>query len=369
MKKISLTQLAREHIAKNYVRGLSKAAIARQLMERFPSRFINFENTNSVVRYVINGRKKKSEQINYQPYVKLYDAIIQDKNADGESLDDILKDSDDFLDSISQHKENLAYKSELPDSYSYISYDKYFKIKDSERLLILGDIHCPFQDNDALRQAVLFGLEKDVDAVLLNGDVVDFFNISSFVKDEDIVSIEEELTSVKKFFKYLRTVFGSEVKIYYKIGNHEDRFQKYLATHAPELLGADFISLPKLLDLEKYHIEFVDSKQIIQYGKSLHIIHGHEFRTGFGHPVNPARTLFTKMKVCTIGGHFHQISKHSETRGDGSQIACWSHGCLCSLNPKYAILNNWSHGFAYAELYHDGTFHVENREIINNRVV
>ena len=54
---------------------------------------------------------------------------------------------------------------------------------DQSRTLIISDLHFPYQDNEAIELALNYGLEKDVNCILLNGDVIDFATVSRFDKD------------------------------------------------------------------------------------------------------------------------------------------------------------------------------------------
>ncbi len=109
-------------------------------------------------------------------------------------------------------------------------------------------------------------------------------------------------------------------------------------------------------------------KQIIKYA-DLNIIHGHEYVFSISNPVNAARGLFNRAKASTLCFHHHRTSEHTETTITGKTITCWSVGCLCNLRPDYMPLNSWNHGFV--EIYGDGNdgFHVDNKRIVNYRIV
>ena len=53
----------------------------------------------------------------------------------------------------------------------------------SKKVLVLSDIHVPYFDKPALELAVKKGLDEGVNAVLFNGDLMDFFSISRWLKD------------------------------------------------------------------------------------------------------------------------------------------------------------------------------------------
>jgi len=99
------------------------------------------------------------------------------------------------------------------------------------------------------------------------------------------------------------------------------------------------------------------------------VIHGHEYKNAITSPANPARTFFLRTKDNTAGGHYHQTSEHPEPSIKGKLITCWSIGCLCDLHPKYMPLNKWNNGFAKYERYDENFWHIDNKKIIEGRVV
>lgn len=234
----------------------------------------------------------------------------------------------------------------------------------NNKILLLSDIHLPYHDIDALETAINWGLKKGINAVYLNGDTLDMYQASRFVKDRRKRQLSEELETGRNFLKQLQDLFNCP--IYYKIGNHEDRWERFLMTNAPELLGIADFKLETLLRFGEYGVQLVDSKQLA-YAGGLAILHGHELTGGAYSPVNTAKGLFNKAKEHSIVGHHHQTSMHSENTISGKSIVTWSVGCLSGLKPDYMPYNKWNHGFAYIET--DGNeFHLENKRIIKGKV-
>lgn len=227
------------------------------------------------------------------------------------------------------------------------------------KTLLLSDIHLPYHDVDALECALEHG--HDADNVILNGDTVDFYATSRWESDPNHRDLAGELQAARQFLMHLRGRFP-KANIYFKIGNHEERWEKYLWRKAPELCGVPDFKLEKLLRFEDLDIQEIGGRQLTKAG-SLWILHGHEFFNTFD-PVNFARTLQVKTGVCTIAGHKHKSSQHSVKSMDGDTIACWSMGCLCDLEPDYMPVNQWNLGFA--EVIHKGKkFDVNNYRIID----
>lgn len=240
--------------------------------------------------------------------------------------------------------------------------------KKGDRWLILSDIHLPYHDEAAIKHAVKFAADWGVNGVILNGDTLDCYQLSSFSRDPRARDFAGELDLAREFLDLLAEQFP-KAKIYWKDGNHEERFQRYLLTKAPELLNIEWVGLKKFLELEERGVEYIDNKRIIRLGK-LTVIHGHEYSTPRIGPANPARWLFTKAKEISICGHYHQTSEHNEPTISDKLIACWSTGCLCDLHPKYMPLNNWNHGFAVVEITdNDGGFRLHNKRILRGGIV
>lgn len=235
------------------------------------------------------------------------------------------------------------------------------------RIGLLSDIHIPYQSNEALTLAIQHCVDRKIDILYLNGDVLDAYEISSFERDPSKKNFVSEVAAARAFLKTLRTIFP-KIPIYFKEGNHEARLTTFLRRRAPELLGFEVLQLKSLLHLDELNIIHVPSKVISKAGK-INIVHGHEFAKGFVAPVNPARGFFMKGKANMIGGHHHQDSAHSENTLDGKQLVCYSTGHLADPHPEYHPFNNWSHGFADITFSEGGDFVVSRYKIINGRVI
>lgn len=225
---------------------------------------------------------------------------------------------------------------------------------------ILSDIHIPYHDEEAIEIALSHCEEVAVDHILLNGDTCDCYNISSHEKDPEERDLSNELYKTREFLAHLRQRFP-KAKIVYKIGNHEARWERYLATKAPELIGVQNFEMYYVLDFAKWGIELVESMRKIKAGKNLTILHGHEVRNS---GVYPARSLLQRTHTCAIAGHNHRTSNYNEKTSDGKYISAWTSGCLCDMQPEYMPINQWNHGFIILELQ-GNDFTVYNKRIVN----
>lgn len=235
--------------------------------------------------------------------------------------------------------------------------------------LVLSDIHAPYHDERAVECAVKYArAEHDVDSVLFLGDIADCYMLSRFQKDPEARRFPEEIEAVRDMLDYVLGAFKLKWKAY-KCGNHENRFETYLATRAPELFGSKEFELKILYGLHERGIQWVPNIIPLKIGY-LWLLHGHELGRGITSPVNPARGVFLRANDIVLEGHYHRSSHHSDTMLRGQMISCWSIGCLCDLHPQYSPINKWNHGFAVVERRDgEGNFVVNNYKIINRKQV
>ena len=213
------------------------------------------------------------------------------------------------------------------------------------RLGIFGDVHIPFHDNTALETMFTKFEEENVDSILINGDLLDFYQLSFHEKDPRVIHFKDEIEAGKEFLAYLRDRFPG-IPIYYITGNHENRFERYLRIKASELLDMDEFRLDVILHVAEYRIEFIPFRSKVVFGDYT-IEHGDKIPGAGG--VVPARTLLMRLKSNSIVNHFHKSSESSQRVygiGEPTTIKAYSLGCMCDLAPEYMEINEWNHGFA-----------------------
>jgi len=265
------------------------------------------------------------------------------------------------------------YKGPLSIPKGQLNDYSHYTVK-GERVGILSDIHIPYHDSEPLDISVRELQKQKIDTLILNGDIIDCYQESNFVKNPTKDSIKIEIEILCHFIKDLQKAFRG-AKIIYKFGNHEDRWEKYLMSKAPSIWGFECFELDNLIKIEylrlmgkPLEIDFVKNKRIIDIGH-LAVVHGHEFGEMVFSPVNAARGFYLRGKANVLGGHLHQTSEHTENNMNGKVVSAWSVGCLCDLHPEYRPLNKWNHGYAFV-IHSQGTgeFEVHNKKIIKGKV-
>ena len=307
--------------------------LAKKVYAEYPLHFENVENARQTLRRIVglggkHNRKKALDKslfreptYNYSPF-------------------------DDIPDSYEETREPYVLPSSVSD------------------ILVLSDIHFPYHNAKALRAAIKTGIKKEVNCVILNGDILDFYGLSDFAKDPSKPRFKKELELGRWFLAELRKAFP-KCPIYYKIGNHEMRLERYLKVKAPEIFDNDEFQIDILLEFAKHHVILIDKFTVIKAGQ-LNIIHGHEYRGAGG--VYPAKYIYGKTRVNTLCGHYHRSSTFKDKNMDGKYHGGFTTGCLCELSPDYMPYNDWVHGFAIVHLDKDGSFSVENLTIDNGKV-
>ena len=245
-------------------------------------------------------------------------------------------------------------------------YHPYYLPSTVKNILLLSDIHVPYHDVDAIEVALDWGVKHEVDTVFLNGDIADFYAVSKYSKDPRARNFKGELEMITEFIMAIKNALPNAT-IYYKIGNHEERYENFLKANAPELFDVAAFQLHVIMGLEALGVIHISDKRIVYAGK-LAIVHGHEFG-GISSGVNPARSLMLKAKQSAIMGHLHKSSDYSTKNLEGQLATTWSTGCLCSLTPEYCRVNEWNHGFASINIDEEGDYRVFNARIYNGKMM
>jgi predicted phosphodiesterase len=244
-------------------------------------------------------------------------------------------------------------------------FEPYF-IKGHKRGLIINDVHLPYHSEAALTACFDFAVKEKPDFILINGDLLDFHQLSYFMKDPRKKRFSEELDMLQNFISILDETFNC--KIYYKFGNHEERYDSFLFQKAHELVGVEEFSLENIIKSRVPGVEIIRDKRLVVIA-GLPFIHGHEFGRAVFSPVNAARGLFLQAKNSAVKGDCHTTSEHSDPNIFGEIMTTWSVGALCGITPKWLPLNKWNHGFAIIDMVGEKEFNFRNYRIYKGKVL
>lgn len=330
MPNILLVDIAKKALKK--FPNSSKMTIARKIYEENKLLFKDLDSARSVVRYATGSLGKRNRE--YAKEIVLHSACNTRENPYG-----------------------------LPESDAK-PFEPYVLPTANDNILFLSDIHLPYHDIDALTLALQYGKERNVNTIYLNGDIMDCYKASFHEQNPKNRNMKEELEICREFIDILQKTIPN-AKIFYKEGNHELRWERFLSVKAPILLDIEECRLSVLLRLGEKGVTWIPNKQLVIAGK-LNMIHGNEYKGGGG--INVARTLWLRAGANVIAGDKHKTQSGLKTNIDKSVTGTWSVGCLCELNPDYLPFNEWNLGFAHIEISKDGNFTVHNKQIINGKI-
>ena len=246
------------------------------------------------------------------------------------------------------HKAKLFYQ---PQDYST---HKINGLKENDGIVILNDIHIPFQDNDVLEAVETFMRDFKPAVEIYNGDIVDFYNASAYnANPSRVFTLQDELDGVRAWFAR-RVKANPTARRFYCFGNHEDRLRRWLWKDGTKLSALKCLQLDELMGLKEFGIHS------ISYGSRYDVLgflveHGHRAAKSGAFPANVARLMAIERGSSGVCGHDHRAQVYSWSDNRGSH--CWiNNACLCSLTPEYLASPNWQHGFTYATV-HDKRIH------------
>lgn len=226
-------------------------------------------------------------------------------------------------------------------------------------IVVASDFHIPFQDNLAVKAFINYCAATQPKVIVLNGDIMDMFMLSKFTKGEGRNPMEE-VVETRNVLESIRAVCPKS-DIYYVIGNHETRLERYVLNKAPELasLIEDIFSILKVSDFKIRGCAslLVNDNLVFKHGTLL----GN--KSGLS-AIKEMENAY--MSGCS--GHTHRLCKYI-ARKAGRKFFWIETGCLCGLHPEYMIAPNWQNGFAVIEIKNEKVHHSKVIEIEKGEIL
>lgn len=204
------------------------------------------------------------------------------------------------------------------------------------KIVQINDIHIPFHDKETINILYKFYADFLPDQIVIAGDMLDFYELSSFDKDpKRKFCIQDEIDQSYEFLKELKKYCNN---IHFIKGNHEDRLRRFLWKN-PSLASIKVLELPKLLNLDTLGINYHNFEYIFN---GFRFTHGTIVRQESG---ASAKAELLKYGNSMGSGHTHRLGMYVKTDSRGT-VAAFEGGCLCGLNPEYIDgIPNWQQGF------------------------
>ena len=215
---------------------------------------------------------------------------------------------------------------------------------------VANDFHVPFHDTRAVALFELFLKTEQPDWLILNGDFMDFWEISSFdLTPRPRKPFLKELKTGRELLTSFRDAVP-KARITWIEGNHEFRLRKYLMKNAKELYDLTALAIPELFGLKELNIEFVPSHPAATrftdtFIKVGGVYVGH-WNTVAKHGGLAAKGLVEAKGVSLIQGHTHRFGAHARTTVDGRVILGVENFSMCRRQASYIRRPNWQLGFS-----------------------
>lgn len=205
-------------------------------------------------------------------------------------------------------------------------------------VLVGSDAHIwPGPMTTAMRGFIKFAKELKPKAVILNGDVMDFPQISKHdpLGWEIHHSVQTEIEAAQDVLHSIAKACGRAAKIW-TLGNHDSRFEKKLAIQAPEYA--------KLMGMHlKDHFPLWQPCWSVWVNNNVAI--KHRWKGGDHAPFN--NTLRSGVSIVTAHLHSAKVIPYTDYNGTRYGV---DDGCLCDPSSKAFLYTednplNWRSGF------------------------
>lgn len=176
-------------------------------------------------------------------------------------------------------------------------------------------------------------------AVIINGDVIDAAAISRHppMQWEDAPDVQDEIAAAQDFLHDVAMAARKATKVW-NLGNHDARFETFLATHAPRFKGVKGIHL-------KDHFPLWEPAWSCEVGGVHGAIVKHRFKGGI-HATH-TNTLWGGRTIIT--GHLHSLKVTPFTDYNGTRYGVDSGTLAIPQGPQFSYCEdnplNWRSGF------------------------
>ena len=200
------------------------------------------------------------------------------------------------------------------------------------KTMVINDLHRPFHDVRSVNLVLDVFEDTGCEHLILNGDVMDFYNINSHGPTHPVVGtlLEDEIADTRIWLDEVRKRFP-KIRITYLFGNHEDRLERFILANAAKLFP--LLRLHKMLGLKELGIEWFPYNHRYRLGKSdLYIQHSPP-----SYAKNGAMTSLDRdVDESSIYGCSHREQKAVKSGKSGKQYYCFFNGWLGSTNATAA---------------------------------
>ncbi len=230
---------------------------------------------------------------------------------------------------------------------------------------VLGDAHSPYQDDHIIELIEEFLQDYRPGYVIYNGDMIDFYQVSTFSKDPArLPQLQTDINITVNMLRRQRAILPDALMFYIE-GTHENRWVKYLQDKAPALAKLDGTAVPAMLGLRELDITYVPFERGLLVNGTFLILHGDLISK---HSSYTAKMQFEAHGGSGMCNHTHRGGSFYKRDRVGTH-GWWENFCLCTLQPDWMQNPNWQQGFSVVYFQDDGRFWVEQIPIIEGKFI
>lgn len=216
---------------------------------------------------------------------------------------------------------------------------------DYEHIVVLSDIHFPYQDDAVVESALKLIKAAKPHRVILNGDINDFFQLSRFNTEFDrLDELQDEIDQANRFRRAVRQAAPNAV-IDETEGNHDNRITSFVMKNAKALHTLRALRPENLFLYDELEINWhpgagflLRDNFLVKHGTAISNVNG--------------STAKAELKLNGISGVSGHVHRSEQARQNNYAGAVWGvSGCMCRLDPDYIIgLPNWDQGILVVEI-------------------
>lgn len=348
--RLKVQGMSQKEIAKET--GLKHTEVARHLSNH-ASRAFGAEMLGGIIS---SGDIKANSFINTETFSKAQLPNI-------ELSDTLKKESDFFKIPDGRDGELYLYKNADKQREKVSEYiENKYKGK-RIKVLYMADLHIPFTVYDLVKH--ILKEHSDSDILVLNGDILDLFNVSTFAKDKT-VALKRELQEGREFIELVSKLFKDIILIE---GNHERRLRNYIKNVIP--VDLHFLFPQDVLEVMQQGT--VLKKEPLD---NVHVVGSwwvKLFDTIYAHPDNYSNGAMKTAVLTTehfklvkniphralIIGHTHQAGKIIDRGTMLMETGCLQHDVDYKHGSKF-IKTTWTR--AHAVFYYDENGNIQFNE-------
>lgn len=225
------------------------------------------------------------------------------------------------------------------------------------RVVVTGDWQAPYHHAGAIDAFITFLGHFQPHALILNGDIIDCFALSKYPRHPTLQRgkpFVDEVKVVRKLLSRCRRA-APRAEITLVGGNHEQRFEKYLAKNAEEFAG--MFTLKDALGLDSLKIKWVGFDINENWIDYRGLLIGH-FAKAQKWSAYTAKNLMDELGRSFVQSHTHKVGWHTRTYLDREEYGL-EIGCMASREAVYATRTHWSLGFLIVYFDEAGRFYPE----------